>query len=162
MVAAAGGEQTADKLVALVLVAHYPANGLWIKVAAVVVGEHRQHGHSCLSHLAQGFVIDARLEAVGGGVDEEPFRNDHVELLHSPFQRCQRVCIPVDIPCRAHTDTRVAPFVDELLGDLVAVTDEAVVAAVVVHIVVVHAALKELVAQSLVRLRCLVVLHERL
>ena len=60
------------------------------------------------------------------------------------------MAVPVDVPCRAYSYPWVVPLVDEFLCNLVAVSYEAVVMAVVLHIVIVQARVEELVACCLV------------
>lgn len=162
MVLTAHVEHAVDKLCALCPVAEDTADSLRIEVATVVVGKHRQHRHTGLTHLTERLVVDTGLKAVCGRIDEEPLRDNHVKLAYTCLKGRQRTGVPVDIPCRTDTDTRVVPFVDKFLGNLVAMADKAMGAAVVLHIVVVHAGLQKLVTHGFIGTRRLVILHERL
>ena len=85
----AGLHQTVDEQLALGLVPHDAADGFRIEVATIVVGEHRQDGHTGLAHLPERLAVDVGLEAVGLWIDEEPLGDDHVELFHALLERPQ-------------------------------------------------------------------------
>ena len=58
-------EHALDKLRALRLVAHDPADGVRIELPVVVVGQHRHDRDAGASHLAECLFVDAHLQPVG-------------------------------------------------------------------------------------------------
>ena len=161
-VAMADGDEGVEELFAQLLVAHDAADTLGTEVIAIVVGEHRHDGHSAFTHGSQCFLVDLYLQPAGLGIDEEPLGDDHVEVLHILLERAQGVCVPVDIPRRAHAKSRVIPFVDKLLSESPAMSDKTMSTVIVFLVGIVHTLFQKVIAQRTVSLGELGVAHERL
>ena len=143
----ADGDKGIEELFAKVFVAHDAADALGTEVIAIVVGEHRHNRHSTLAHDSQRLLIDSHFQTAGLGIDEEPLRDDHVEVLHVLLERAQGVCVPVDIPRGAHAKARIGPLVDVFLRKSRTVSNEAVGSVIVFLVGVVHALFQKVIAQ---------------
>ena len=109
------GEQTVDKLLTQRGIAHDTSYAFWVERVFIVICKHGEDWHSRTTHEGQCFLIYSRLEFAGLRVDEEPLRNNHVEVLHVLLERPLGMPVPVDIPGGAHTHARIRPFVDIFL-----------------------------------------------
>ena len=96
---------------------------------------------------SQRLLIDSHFQTAGLGIDEEPLRDDYVEVLHVLLERAQGVCVPVDIPRGAHAKARIGPLVDVFLRKSRTVSNEAVGSVIVFLVGVVHALFQKVIAQ---------------
>ena len=86
MIVVTDGEQTVDELLTQFGIAHDASYPLRAKGCPIVVGKHGEDRYLGTLYERQCFFIYPCLKLTSLRIDEQPLRNDHVEVLHVLFE----------------------------------------------------------------------------
>ena len=150
-----------DECCTFLPITHDTSDTFWMEVGVVVIREHWKDRDTSLTHQAQRLLVKPIFHLVGLRIDKEPLRQHHIQVSYIVLQRDVSVLIPVNIPCRAHTNPWVVPLPKVFLRQTVRLSYKTLLLYGSFRIVIMHLLLLEEVTKRLIECCRLVVLGIR-